>query len=172
MFILLASFDYQNSPSKKLLDRISPYGSNQYRMKKVREQAIGRMECFFQAATPDQILIFSEKKTARKVTLELFAKENGQSKESTYNYPKLKKALEIYGIDYEVNTKPANNLANDVYAYAMRRAYETYALTTVILISLPPLEHFTDFDRFCNFVDEFVAGESVIVPKMFYSSWI
>lgn len=172
MFILLASFDYNNSPSKKILDRIEPYGSNQFRMKKNREFAITHMECFFQAATPDQILIFSEKKNVRKITLEIFARDEGELKESTYNYTKLQKALEIYGFDYDVNTQPSRGLANEVYAYAMRRAYETYALTTVILISLPPMEYFQDFDRFCKFLNEYIEGESVILPKIFYKSWI
>ena len=172
MFILLASFDYNNSPSKKLIDQIDPYGSNKFRMKKNREKALTGMECFFQAANPDHILIFSEKKSIDKITLELYAKDGEELKESTYHYKKLQKALEIYEFDYAVNTKPANTLANEVYAYAMRRAYETYALTTVLLVSLPSLDKFKDFDRFCGFLNEYVEGESKLVSPAFYRSWL
>ncbi len=172
MFILLTSFDYKNSPSQKLLDTIFPINSNQLRMKRVKETSLVQIDCFFQAATPDQILIFSEKKNIDKVTLEQFALRDGALLETTYHINKLKKALEIYGFDYDVNTKPTNNLANEVYHFAMTRAEETYALTTVILISLPPLEKMKDFDRFCTFMDEYVSGESTILPKMYYRTWM
>lgn len=172
MYILLTSFNYKNSPSEKLLQAIAPINSNHLRMKRVKKIALQRMNAFFEAASPEQILIFSEKKNIDKITLEQFAIHDGALLETTYNINKLKKALDIHHFDYDVNTKPTKNIANDVYHFAMTRAEETYALTTVILISLPPLEKITEFERLCEFFNEYVAGETVLLPKMYYRSWM
>ena len=172
MYILLTCFDYEGSPSQKLVDRVRPMYSNSVNLKRVRRIAFPRMNAFFEAASPEQILMFSEKKDIDKITLEQFAIQDGVLLETTYNINKLKKALEIYHFDYDVNTVPTKNIANAVYHFAMTRAEETYALTTVILISLPPLEKIKEFDRLCDFFTEYVAGETSILPKMYYRSWM
>ena len=126
------------------------------------KEAIAQTECLFQASTPDHIMIFSERKRIVRPVIEAASiSDDGQLTYSTFNIKKLRMGLDIYKIDYELNERPLNNRANKVYDYAMRRALETSSLTTVVLISLPPISKEWDFDGFAKAMLEIINSERI-----------
>ena len=136
--------------------------TTELRLELKTQEAISQTECLFQAGKPDHIIIFSERKNISRPVIEAASiSDEGRITPSSFNLKKLKSGLDIYNIDYELNESPLKNRANKVYDYAMRRALETASLTTVVLISLPPLNKPWDFDSFAKAMLEIINSERI-----------
>ena len=126
------------------------------------EEAIAQTECLFQAGKPDHIIIFSERKNISKPVIEAASiSDDGLITPSNFNIKKLTFGLEVSKVEYELNETPLKNRANKVYNYALRRAQETMAWTTIVLISLPPLSKPWDFDGFAKSMSDIINSEKI-----------
>ena len=166
MFILLTALK-RNSSSYKVIDTVYTHNSNVLTLENNVEAAKEQISCFFEGATPDQIIIFNDSKDTFHPRVETCAVGEDGIIKSNYDIDRLIKAFEHRDFTIESNPVPKKGLANAVYYTALKKAEENRAFTSTVLITLPPPEKFCDLDRFINVVYSYVKGESDYLNKIF-----
>lgn len=99
----------------------------------------------------DEIVMFGQKPTIKRLAIEKQAKDAENIYETNYDLDSLQKSLEIANIRYYLSRNPGNSFCNHAYCQVLKQIRAKGYDTRVVFIHIPHLSNFEQMNEVVDF---------------------
>lgn len=158
--ILLTSFFGKLNSSSVLLERLNTGGIKKITLTNSFQSSETQIVEAIKIIKPTHIISFGQKPDVHSLYIEQKARRDKDILESTIDIVELKKLLDAVALKYQISDCAGNYLCNNVYYTGMRYIQTMNLNTKMLLIHVPSLKSFVEFEKAVAFFNKYLEALS------------